>query len=95
LIELLQYTGSFILAVHKFPQMYRAYKERNELKGFSLTKFLMGAVGSLMMLLWALATGNYGIVGLNLICIAYESSIAVLIIRVMRRRGESWMKLKL
>jgi len=89
MIDLLQYIGTAILILHKFPQIYTAYKERDQLKGFSLVKFGMGIVGGIFMGVWALAKGNWGVVALNIFCIAYESSIFILIFRLKRKKKKS------
>jgi len=67
--------------------MYRAYKERDHLKGFSLTKFAMGVAGGIFMGTWGATSGNWGIVALNLFCIMYEASILALIVRLKLKKN--------
>ena len=85
MIDALQYIGSIILILHKLPQMYRTFKNRNTLKDLSLVKFFMGVVGSLIMLAWGIGTANWGVVLLNMFCSVYESFNLGFIVRSIRR----------
>jgi len=85
----LQYIGTTILMLHKFPQIYRAYKARNYLMGFSITKFAGGVIGGTIMLAWALRSGNWGIAALNAIHVGHEFSILLLLLRLkFKQRGQ-------
>jgi len=86
MIDILQYLGSLILILHKLPQMYRTFKNKDTLKDLSLLKFSGGVVGGLFMLSWALYTYNWGVVALNMFHIVYESFNLGFIVRSIRRK---------
>lgn len=86
MIDVLQYLGSIILILHKLPQMYRTFKNRNTLKDLSLVKFFMGVVGGLIMLAWGILSNNWGVVLLNIFCSVYESFNLGFIVRSIRRK---------
>jgi len=86
MIDILQYLGSIILILHKLPQMYRTFKNRNSLKDLSLLKFFGGTVGEAFMLSWVLYTYNLGVVALSIFSIVYESFNLGFIIRSIRRK---------
>lgn len=88
IVNLLQYIGTIILILHKFPQIYRAYKCRDKLEGFSITKFTMGAIGGIFMGLWGAVTNNWGIVGLNIFCTTYETIILALVLRLKLKKKD-------
>ena len=84
-VNLLQYIASLILIIHKLPQLYRAYKNRNELKDLSLIKYFLGTLGGIFMAAWGVATNNLGIVFLNVYLLINETIILALIIRVIHK----------
>ena len=86
MIDLLQYIGSLILILHKLPQLYRAYKNRNELKDLSLVKYILGTLGGVVMAAWGAGTGNLGIVFLNVYLLVNETIVLGFIVRVIRRK---------
>lgn len=86
MIDILQYLGSLILILHKLPQMYRTFKNKNTLKDLSLLKFSGGVAGGIFMLLWGIGTSNWGVVLLNLFCIVYEAFNLGFIVRSIRRK---------
>ena len=86
MIDALQYIGSIILILHKLPQMYRTFRNRDSLKDLSLVKFFMGVVGGLVMLAWGIGTGNWGVVLLNVFCSVYETFNLWFIVRSIRRK---------
>jgi len=86
MIDILQYLGSIILILHKLPQMYRTFKNRNSLKDLSLLKFSGGVAGGLFMLAWGILSNNWGVVLLNIFCSVYESFNLGFIVRSIRRK---------
>jgi len=66
--------------------MYTAYKKRDKLMGFSITKFIMGLAGGSAMLVWSIATGNWGVVAINIFHLFDAGLLLYLVARCEKRR---------